>query len=168
MNFGSIIPRRDKQTTPVRQDELVDPLVSFRREVDRMFDDFFNGFTGGNLRTTSGGLTAVTPVIDLAETEKDLRVTAEMPGLNEDDFDVTLTGDLLTIKGEKKSEHEEKEGGDYYAERRYGAFSRSIRLPFEVKDEQVDARYERGVLTVRIPKPHDLQTAARKIEVKAS
>jgi HSP20 family protein len=77
-------------------------------------------------------------------------------------------GDILTIKGEKKAEHEQKNGDAYYMERRFGSFSRSLRLPFEVKDEKVNAKYDKGVLTIRVPKPAEIQNAARRIEVKAA
>ena len=75
---------------------------------------------------------------------------------------------MLSLRGEKKAEHEEKNGNASYMERRYGAFSRSLRLPFEVKDEQVDATYDKGVLTIKIPKPVEAQQSVRRIEVKAS
>jgi HSP20 family protein len=107
-------------------------------------------------------------MIDVADTDKELVVTAELPGLDEKDFDVTLSGDILNIKGEKKAEREEKNGDAYYMERRFGSFSRSVRLPFEVKDEKVDAKYDKGVLTIRVPKPADAQRAVRHIEVKAA
>jgi HSP20 family protein len=72
------------------------------------------------------------------------------------------------VKGEKKAEHDEKNGGVWYAERRYGSFSRSMRLPFEVTDENVDARFENGVLVIRIPKPAEAQKSMRRIEVKSA
>ena len=115
-------------------------MVTFRREIDRIFDDFFGGVGRRGLRSATAGWQGVTPMIDVAETEKEIVVTAEMPGLDDKDFEVTLMGDVLTIKGEKKAEQEQRNGNAYYAERRYGAFSRSVRLPFEVKDEKVDAR----------------------------
>ena len=74
----------------------------------------------------------------------------------------------FAIKGEKRAEHEHSDGNACYAERRYGAFARSVRLPFEVKDEQVDAKYDKGVLTARVPKPAEVQQAVRRIEVKAT
>jgi HSP20 family protein len=168
MNFGSLIPWREKSQVPATRDETYDPFVTFRREVDRMFDDFVNGFGMRPLRPWTGGLQSVTPMIDVADTDKELVVTAELPGLDEKDFDVTLSGDILNIKGEKKAEREEKNGDAYYMERRFGSFSRSVRLPFEVKDEKVDAKYDKGVLTIRVPKPADAQRAVRHIEVKAA
>ena len=164
MNIRSLIPWSEKTQTPAVRDNLSDPFVTLRREVDRIFDDFFNGSAGTALRAMNG----VTPVIDVTETDKEIVVTAELPGLDEKDFEVTVAGDVLTIKGEKKAEHEEKNGDAYYMERRFGSFSRSVRLPFEVKDEQVDATYDKGVLTIRLPKPEEVQKAARRIEVKAA
>ena len=89
-----------------------------------------------------------------------------MPGLDEKDFEVTVSGDLLALKGEKKDEHEHRSGDVYYMERRFGSFSRSVRLPFEVQDDKVDARYEKGVLTIRVPKPAAMQRQVRRIEVR--
>jgi HSP20 family protein len=170
MDFKSLVPRREKSQAPATREDFFDPFVSFRREVDRMFDDFFNnlGFGGRSLRPLIGGWQGVTPTIDVAETDREMVVTAELPGLDQKDFEVTLAGDVLTIKGEKKAEQEQKDGDHYYMERRFGTFSRSVRLPFEVKDEKVDAKYDRGVLTIRVPKPVEAQQAVRRIEVKAA
>jgi HSP20 family protein len=106
-----------------------------------MFDDFFNGF-GGRASRSLGPWQGVTPTMDLTENEKEIVVTAEIPGLDDKDFEVTVAGDLLTLRGEKKVEQGHRNGDAYYVERRFGAFSRSVRLPFEVKDEKVDARYD--------------------------
>src|SRR5206468_4828926 len=89
-------------------------------------------------------------------------VTAELPGVSEKDIQVDLAGDLLTIKGEKKSEHESRNSDGHRLERRFGAFERALRLPFEVKDEHVDAKCRNGVRTMRLPKPHDLQRSSRR------
>jgi HSP20 family protein len=107
-----------------------------------------------------------TPNLGLTENEKEIVVSAEMPGLDDKDFEVTISGDLLTVKGEKKAEHEHRNGDAYDMERRFGSFSRSVRLPFEVNDEKVDASYEKGALTIRVPKPADMQRQARRIEVR--
>jgi HSP20 family protein len=94
-------------------------------------------------------------------------LTAELAGVTGKDVEVSLAGDVLTIKGEKKTETKEKKGDSYYTERSFGSFSRSLRLPFEVKDEKVDAKFKDGVLTVRLPKPAEMQKAVRKVDVKA-
>src|SRR5947199_4894425 len=98
----------------------------------------------------------------MAETDKELVITAEMPGLDEKNFEVTVAGDLLSVKGEKKAEHEQQNGDAFYMERRFGSFSRSVRLPFEVNDQPVDAKFDRGVLTIRVAKPAGTQRAARR------
>jgi HSP20 family protein len=104
----------------------------------------------------------------MTENEKELVISADIPGLDEKDLEVSLAGDVLTIKGEKKAEHEERNGGHYYVERRFGSFSRSVRLPFEVDDQQVEATYDKGVLTIRVPKPAELQKSVRRIPIKAA
>jgi len=164
----SLIPWRDTGNVPAKNESFPDPWVSFRREVDRMFDDFFSGFGSRVMEPWSGRSSVISPVIDVEESEKDLVVKAELAGLDEKDFEVTLAGDVLSIKGEKKVENESRDGGSYYVERRFGSFSRSVRLPFEVPDQQVDAKYEKGLLTIRIPKPADAQRQVRRIEVKSA
>jgi HSP20 family protein len=166
VDFKALVPWRDKSQTPATRDDLHDPFLSFRRDVDRMFDDFFNGFGGRAVGSPFPSWTAPTPSLDLTETEKQIVVTAEMPGLDDKDFEVSVSGDILTLKGEKKAEHEHRNGDAHYLERRVGSFSRSVRLPFEVQDEKVDARYEKGVLTIRVPKPADMQRQIRRIEVR--
>jgi len=166
MNLRALAPWRNEpksQVTGAREDSL-DPFVVFRREIDRMFDGFFDAY--GRTGDAPSNWSSLTPTMDLVENEKDIVISAELPGLDEKDFEVTVAGDLLTLKGEKKSRQEERKGDSTYTERRYGSFSRSVRLPFEVKDEAVEASYDKGVLTVRVPKPAGLQPAVRRIEVK--
>lgn len=168
MNLGALIPWRDKSQVPANREDFYDPFVTFRREVDRMFDDFFSGFGPRGMQPWSSGWQGVSPIIDVADSEKELVVTAELPGLDEKDFEVTLAGDVLTIKGEKREENESRNGGAYHVERRFGSFSRSVRLPFEAGNEQVEAKYDKGVLTIRVPKPADAQRQVRRIEVKGA
>jgi len=146
-------------------DDFFDPFVTFRREVDRMFDDLFHG--SGQSRSSALSWQGVVPVVDVEENDKEIVVTAELPGLEEKDLEITASADILTIKGEKKAERKENDGNGYYMERRFGSFSRSVRLPYEVKDQDVDAHYEKGVLTIRVPKPEEMQKAVRRIELKA-
>jgi HSP20 family protein len=165
-NFGSLIPWRDKSTVSPRDDDRLDPFVNFRREVDRMFDDFFRGGFARMPVTFAPG--SVMPSIDVEDQEKALVVTAELPGLDAKDIEVTLIGDVLTLKGEKKDSREETKGTAHYVERQFGSFSRSVRLPFEAGDENVEANYDKGILTVRVAKPEELTKAPKKIEVKSS
>jgi HSP20 family protein len=169
VDFRSLVPWREQSQAPASRGDWFDPFMSFRREMDRMFDSFFDTFPDRSGRAlTTVGWSGITPAVDIAETDKELVFTAEVPGVSEKDVEVTLSGDLLTIKGEKKAEHEEKNGGYSYMERRFGSFSRSVRLPFKVEDEKIDAQYDKGVLTIHIPKPADMQKSVRRIEVKAS
>jgi HSP20 family protein len=168
MDLKSLIPWRNiKSNLPATREDYFDPFVSLRREVDRMFDDFFSGFGGRSLQTAQRW-PSLTPMIDVVENYNEVVVSAELPGLSEKDFDVTLTGDVLTNRGEKKAELEERSGETTYIERRYGAFTRTVRLPFDADNEKVDAKYDKGVLTVRVPKPADFQKPVRRIEVKAA
>lgn len=106
------------------------------------------------------------PSIEMEEDEKEVRVTAEMPGLSTDDFKVELTGNRLSIRGEKKESHEEKGREYFYSERSYGSFSRAIILPCEVDEKKVEAEYKDGVLKMRLPKTE--ASKAKQIQVKVS
>ena len=150
MNIGNLMPWREKAQTPAMREDFFDPFVTFRREVQRMMYELVNGFDNGGLAKMNGWRGSV-PAVDIDETDKEVVITAEMPGLDEKDFQISVSGDMLTIKGEKKFEHEEKNGNGYHRERSYGAFSRSLRLPFDVKDEKIDATYQKGVLTIHVP-----------------
>ena len=163
VDFKALVPWRSKAQTPAPRDDYFDPFVTFRREMDRMFDDFFGG-----PRANSGSWPALTPAVGIDETEKELVITAELPGVTEKDVEVNLAGDVLTIRGEKKAEHEQRNGDGYYMERRFGAFTRSVRLPFEVSDDNVQATFKDGVLTIQLPKPSELQKPVRRIEVKSA
>jgi HSP20 family protein len=162
----SLIPWSGKSQTPSLRDDAHDPFTAFRRDVERVFDDFFGGLAGRGFGPPSS-FGAITPDIDVGETDSEVVIAAEIPGLDEKDFDVMLSGDLLTIKGEKRSEREQKNGDSYYIERRFGSFSRSVRLPFVATDEKVDASYDKGVLTIRVQKPKELQQSVRRIDVKS-
>ena len=141
------------------------PLRSIHDEIDRLFDDFGRGFFPSRMVEPFAG---VTPSVDLAETDKDVVVTAELPGIDEKDVDVTYADGVLTIKGEKKAEKEDKGKNYHRVERSYGAFSRSIGLPTDIDDGKVEARFAKGVLTVTLPKKPNGQTAAKKIAIKAA
>ena len=106
------------------------------------------------------------PSVDVGETDKAFEITAELPGMDEDDIEVTLTDAGLTIKGEKKSEREETEKDYHRLERSFGSFQRFFAVPEEVDAAKIDARFKKGVLTVTLPKT--AKAKARKIKVKAA
>ena len=166
VDFKALVPWRSNNKTqaPAPREDFFDLFVTFRREMDRMLDDFFGG---SGLRPAQSGWQALTPAVDIEENDKEILISAELPGVTEKDIEVSLAGDILTIKGEKRMHHEEKNGDHAYMERRFGSFSRSVRLPFEAGEEKVDAQFSNGVLTVRVPKPAQLQRAVRRIDVRS-
>lgn len=133
----------------------------FKTQIDSLFEDWFGRSMGGVLA----------PRIDMSEDERTVTLSAELPGVAEKDVEVSLAGDQLTIKGVKRSDHEDKREAEGFAihrtERSYGAFQRTITVPYQISPEQVAAEFRGGVLTVRLPKPADAlqQKHGSKIEI---
>jgi len=148
------------------------------REIDRLFDQFANSFglpamrrmfdlAPGWRHETPFGLTA--PAVDISEDENGYKIEAELPGLSEQDIDISIRGDMLVLRGEKwQEEHEEKNKNHYLSERSYGVFERSFVLPEGVDRDNVDAQFSKGVLKITLPKTQHAQQQQRKIEVKAT
>ena len=131
-----------------------------------MFEDFARGFDLAPW--SSWESEGFHPRTDVHETDDAVLVTAEMPGLEEKDFELNLVGDLLTLKGEKRLEHEEKAKGEVRCfERSYGSFQRSIQLPCEVVADKAAADYRNGVLTVTLPKAPSAKRSVHRIGVKS-
>jgi len=105
--------------------------------------------------------------MDLEETEKEYRITAELPGMEEKDVEVLLAGNTLTLKGEKKEEKEEKGKSFYHVERSYGTFQRTVPLPEGIDLKKIDAEFKNGVLTVKLPKTAEAKTKGRKVPIKS-
>lgn len=134
----------------------------FRTEMDRLFDRFFDWRTSP---WTLEGSQWV-PSVDVSETGKKVIVKAEIPGMDPKDIDISVNGNRLTLRGERKHEHEEKGENFHRVERSYGAFSRTIELPAEVDSNKVEATYKKGVLKVNLAKTEESST--KKIEVKSA
>lgn len=143
-----------------------DVFSSLHREVDRVFDEFTRHLPSFGFRGNGPG--KLMPRTDVSETDKDIVVTAELPGVKEKDIDVAISDDMLTIKAEKKSEKEEKDKERHVVERSYGLFERSLRLPYACDSGKAEAKFENGVLTITLPKPAEKQIKTQKIEVKAA
>jgi len=145
-----------------------DPFLSLHREVNRLFDDVFRGAA---LPTASGSQgqgdvgAFVNASMNVSETDKEIRITAELPGVSEQDIHVSLDDDVLTIRGEKKFERKDDKENFHFVERSYGTFQRSLRLPYPVESEQIQASFENGVLTVTVPKT-ERQERSRRIQVQ--
>ena len=149
------------------------PLETLQREIDRVFEDFGRASWRWPLPRVTGlepgeeGWT-ITPAIDVADTEKAFEVTAELPGMDEKNIELKVANGILSITGEKSEEKEEKKKDYYLAERRYGSFQRSFRLPDGVDADKIEARFKNGVLTVVLPKTPQMQKAEKKIAIKAA
>jgi HSP20 family protein len=153
------------------------PFESLRREVDRLFDDFDGGFWRAPFRGSlldvapfrrSNGDVATIPAVDISETDKAYEVTAELPGMDEKNIDVKLANGVLTIKGEKQDDKEESKKDFYMRERSFGAFERTFQIPDDVDSGKIEAKFEKGVLVVTLPKSAAAQQPAKKIDVKAA
>ncbi len=134
------------------------PLSSMREEMDDLFSNFLN--EAGDSWFTGRAL----PPLDLSETESNVEVRVDVPGIKPGELDIQLAGNTLTISGQRKEEYEEKGRTLYRVERRSGAFSRSITLPCVVKEDHVDAQYHDGVLTISLQKTEE--SKARKIKIR--
>lgn len=150
-----------------------DPWGSLRNEMDRLFDRFSDSFGFPTMRRLfepsrrgESNFAIAAPMVDLSEDEKAYRVTAELPGIQEKDLAVTVAGDTLVIRGEKRQEHEQKDKNYHYSERSYGSFRRAFVLPDGVDREKISADLSKGVLTVTLPKTAEAAKPAKKIEVK--
>jgi len=143
-----------------------DPFTSFRREVDRLFDDFFAPAEARSFGAPAAATSGAWPSIDVNETDQAYTVTAEAPGLEEKDVELNLRDNVLTISGEKRQEHKEGDGGRTYVERFYGKFQRTIPFEAEVDADKVQATFKNGVLSVSLPKNPQARDKTRKIEIK--
>lgn len=137
-------------------------IFRFRDEMDRLFEDFMEKFPA----RSELGSQIWNPEIDVRETETEIVVEAELPGIDQKDVNVSIKDNVLTLKGEKKMEKEEKEANYYRAERTYGSFMRSFSLPTLVVADKVGARYRNGVLTVTLPKAEEVKPKEIPVEVK--
>ncbi len=147
-----IVPWKRKE-----DDFLLKPLADFRREMDRLFDRFFEA-------PSLDFETSFSPNIEVSENEKNYVVKAELPGLDDKDVEVSLDDNVLTIKGEKKEEKEDRKKNAYYREISYGSFYREIPFQHEIDEDKVEAKFKKGVLKITLPKKHSTQSKSIKIE----
>jgi HSP20 family protein len=148
-------PVRDLATWPSN-------LFGMQREMNRMFDNFFNGTD----RDEDYALTAWSPAVDIAEHDDQYVVKMELPGVSKEEVKITLESNILTIRGEKKQEKETKKENYHRVERSYGSFQRSFTLPTTVKNDKIDASFKDGILDIKLPKAEEAKP--KQIEVKVS
>jgi HSP20 family protein len=135
------------------------PFSALQQEIDRLFEGLSRGFSGFPGRE-------VMPSMDLSETDKEIEITAELPGLEEKDIQLNVADNVLTIRGEKKNEREETKKDYHLVERSYGSFTRAVQLPDGVNPDSIKAVMSKGVLKVTVPKPAPAQT--KKIDIKSA
>lgn len=158
------------------------PVESLRREVERVFEDFDRNFWrvpfGRSLFSRSAFdvepyfrhemNTGLSPAVDIVEREKEYEIEAEIPGMDERNLEVTLANGTLTIRGEKSDDKEEKKKNYYLSERHYGSFRRAFRVPEGVDADKIEAKFEKGVLKLTLPKSEEALKKTKKIAIKAS
>ena len=138
---------------------------SLQKEIDRVFDRFRGDPSVSARDIFAGNAGRVVPALDIAETDDAVEISAEIPGVKEDDLDISIVGDALIIKGEKSVDREEKEKDYHLVERRYGTFRRSIPLGFTPADNATEAKFSDGVLSLRISKPAEAVEKTQKITI---
>lgn len=164
MNIRNLIKNPiSKESVPVKRAEE-NPFVALHKEINSLFDNFFKDF---DVTPFGQSFEGFTPKIDVVDSEKEIRISAELPGIDEKDIDVSLSKNELTIKGEKKIEKEDK-GKDFYKmERSYGSFCRTIALPVEVNLDKAQAKFSKGILTINLPKTESALKETKKIAIKS-
>ncbi|TCZ61371.1 Hsp20/alpha crystallin family protein [Roseicella aquatilis] len=140
-----------------------DPFFQLQRELSRAVDDVFRG--AGSRTPFAGGFA---PSLDVRETKEGLELTAELPGVAEADIDLSLDGETLTLRGEKKEEKTSDQKGLHVQERSYGSFQRSLRLPFAPEPGSVTASFDKGVLHVTLPRPVQAGAKENRIPIKGA
>lgn len=141
-------------------DQLIEPFTQLRTEVDRLFESF-----PFRLPSLKLGRFAAAPALEMSETNKAYKITAELPGIDPDDVEVTFDDGVLRIAGEKKEEREENERGYRLSERSYGSFERAISLPSTANPDKIDAKFKNGVLRITIAKDGEEEQNVRKIKI---
>lgn len=170
MAITDLIPWKRKEPEDEEEERALavrqDPFPSFQQQIDQIFDEFFRGWGLEPSPTAREDWELFSPRVDVAESGDEVKVSVELPGLDEEDIELSLSRDVLTIRGEKKREEEERGRNYYRAERSYGAFRRSVPLPAAVDADAADAVFRSGVLTITLPKVGTVK-GSKKIDVKS-
>jgi len=170
------LPVKTEKTSAAPAPSLA-PFESLRREIDRLFEDFDGGFWRAPFRRSVFDVVPfwhrepawpAAPAVDFTDTDKAYEITAELPGMDEKSIEVKVANGVLTIKGEKEEDKEEKKKDYYLRERNYGSFERAFQVPDGVDIDKIEANFVKGVLTVMLPKKPEAQKATKKIDVKAA
>ena len=165
MPIKDLIPWNKDRNVPAHGSEQLHPFLAMHREMNRMFDDMFRGFDLAPMSLDRRFGAVGWPNIDIDDTGKEIRITAELPGIDEKDIELQIANGMLSISGEKKSEMEDKERR--FSERFFGRFER--RIPLEhVDEENAEASFRNGVLTVTLPKSQTAKERVRRIAINSN
>jgi len=154
-----------RRNVPVRRGEEEEPVHALQSRMNQLFEDFWRDF-GLWHRPGTQALGAFSPHVDVSETDDEVRVRAELPGMSEQDVDVTVANGVLTIQGEKRTESTEEREGVQYSECSYGSFHRDIPLSGDLQEDKAQASFKDGVLTVTLPRSPEAKARTRRIEVQ--
>lgn len=167
MAINDLIPWKKTNGGLVTRRSEMDPFSQLHRQIDRLFSDFITDWPlTGRMNLMDRRLGSFVPDVDITETDKEFRVTAELPGMDEKDLEVTYVEGGLTIKGEKREEDEEQRGDFYRSERQFGAFERTIPLPSDVSPDKARASFKKGVLSVTLPKTEQARSNKKTIPIQ--
>lgn len=167
MNMANLIPWNRDRNVPSRRMDEPSPVLALHRRMDRMFNDFFEDLFGelDQPLPRRMGMGSSWPHVEVREAEKEYKIIAELPGMEDKDVDVTLREGVLTLKGKKKSETNGSSNGTFYSERWHGSFERSFDLGPDMDPDKVNAAFKNGILTVTIGKKPDAQSRVKRIPV---
>ena len=163
MQIKDLIPWAQKDHEPEGKSDDQNPIATLQRDMNRVFETFWN--RAGHMDWPWGGSDAKSDVVDTGDM---IEVSIELPGMEMKDIDVTVSDDMLTIKGEKKVERKEEKKGYYLSERSYGSIYRTIPLPPGVDGDKAEASFKNGVLTIKLPQTPEAKAKVKRIEVQAA
>jgi HSP20 family protein len=166
MTINNLIPWKRSQKLAVRRPE-VDSIFQLNDEMNRLFENFFEApWSLRPFEAFESSLNNFMPSLDMSETGQDIKVTVDLPGLDEKDIQLSLDDGVLTISGEKQSEKQEKRDNYHRLERSYGSFSRQVILPVDVDEDAVSAVFKNGVLNITLPKQQEVLSQSKRIPIK--
>lgn len=169
MKMTKLVPWRWGRARPFRDVALTEPVFPiFSREMGDLFEELTHEFDRGIFADTKGEKTLFNPRLDIKETEKEIEMSVELPGVDKKEIELSVDDGVLTIQGEKKREEEKKEENIYRRECVYGRFLRRVPLPAEVDEKKIEAVFERGILKVTLPKTKAEKKEVHRIAVKAA
>ncbi|MFL6500043.1 MAG: Hsp20/alpha crystallin family protein [Candidatus Udaeobacter sp.] len=168
MTGTDLIPWKNTNGGVAMHRPAMDPFSQLHHEIDRVFSDFMTDWPwAGRMNLLDRRIGSFVPEVDVTETDKEFRVTAELPGMEEKDLEVSYFDGGLTIKGEKREEHQEQRGDFYRSERQFGAFERTIPLPSDINPDNAKASFKKGVLTITLPKTEEARSHKKRIAIQS-